>query len=55
MLGDLDLRHFDPEFTREAISDTPSPPKSSGMSISVQDETFAGFSYIPGSENNVLL
>ncbi|XP_011403713.2 PREDICTED: serine/threonine-protein kinase Sgk1-like [Amphimedon queenslandica] len=47
--GDLDLRHFDQEFTNEAISDNPSPPKSTsaGMSISVQDETFAGFSYIP--------
>ena len=44
--GDLDLRHFDPEFTREAISDKPSPPKS-GVSVSVTDDTFAGFSYIP--------
>ena len=44
---DMDLKHFDPEFTREAISDTPSPPKGGGMSISIQDDTFAGFSYIP--------
>lgn len=49
--SDLDLRHFDPEFTREAVSDTPSPPKTSGMmSVSVQDDTFAGFSYIPDVE-----
>ena len=46
-LDDLDLRHFDPEFTREKISDTPSPPRNSIMSVSVQDDTFAGFSYIP--------
>ena len=45
--GDLDLRHFDPEFTREVVSDTPSPPKSGGVSVSVTDDTFAGFSYIP--------
>ena len=45
---DLDLRHFDPEFTREAVSDTPSPPKSSGrVLVSVTDDTFAGFSYVP--------
>jgi serine/threonine protein kinase len=51
--GDLDLRHFDPEFTREAISDVPSPPhNSSGMHVSVQDETFAGFSYIPTDGTN---
>ena len=44
---DLDLQHFDPEFTREKISDTPSPPRSSVIIASVQDDTFAGFSYIP--------
>ena len=45
----LDLRHFDPEFTTEAISDTPSPPKhgGGGVSVSVADDTFAGFSYVP--------
>ena len=48
--GDLDLKHFDPEFTKEAISDTPSPPKSSGVSVSIADDTFAGFSYIPTSD-----
>lgn len=47
--GDLDLRHFDPEFTKEAISDAPSPPKGGGVSVSVTDDTFAGFSYIPPS------
>ena len=47
----LDLRHFDPEFTKEAISDTPSPPRTGGggVSVSVADDTFAGFSYIPPS------
>ncbi|CAI8033378.1 Serine/threonine-protein kinase Sgk1 [Geodia barretti] len=29
---DLDLRHFDPEFTREAVSDTPSPAQVLGQS-----------------------
>ena len=48
--GDLDLRHFDPEFTREAIVDQPSPPKTGGVSISVTDDTFAGFSYVPAVE-----
>ena len=45
--GELDLKHFDPEFTREAVSDAPSPPKDGGVSVSVTDDTFAGFSYIP--------
>lgn len=49
VMGDLDLRHFDPEFTKEAVSDTPSPPKSGGVSVSVADDTFAGFSYVPPS------
>ena len=49
VMDDLDLKHFDPEFTREAVSDTPSPPKSGGVSVSVTDDTFAGFSYIPPS------
>ena len=44
---DLDLQHFDPEFTKEAVSDTPSPPKTGGVSVSVTDDTFAGFSYVP--------
>lgn len=47
--GDLDLQHFDPEFTKEAISDTPSPPKLGAVSVSVTDDTFAGFSYVPPS------
>ena len=44
--GDLDLRHFDPEFTQEVVSATPSPPKDGGISVSVTDDTFAGFSYV---------
>ena len=44
---DLDLQYIDPEFTREKVSDTPSPPRNSIISASVQDDTFAGFSYIP--------
>ena len=46
---DMDLRHFDPEFTKEVVSETPSPPKSGGVSVSIVDDTFAGFSYIPPS------
>ena len=50
---DLDLRHFDPEFTKEAVSETPSPPKSGGeVLVSVTDDTFAGFSYVPPSALN---
>ena len=45
--GDLDLRHFDPEFTQEVVAATPSPPKDGGISVSVTDDTFAGFSYVP--------
>ena len=49
-VDDLDLQHFDPEFTREKISDTPSPPRNSVIIASVQDDTFAGFSYIPDGD-----
>lgn len=52
--GDLDLQHFDPEFTQEAVSNTPSPPKANEVSISVTDDTFAGFSYIPPTPQELM-
>lgn len=52
--GDLDLRHFDPEFTTETVSDTPSPPRANEVSVSVTDDTFAGFSYIPPTPQELL-
>ncbi len=52
--GDLDLQHFDPEFTRETVSDTPSPPKNNEVSVSVTDDTFAGFSYIPPTQDELM-
>ena len=47
--GDLDLRYFDPEFTEEVVAATPSPPKEGGISVSVTDDMFAGFSYVSPS------
>ncbi len=48
----FDLKNIDSEFTNEAISDTPSPPKHGtvGVSVSVADDTFAGFSYVPSTQ-----
>jgi hypothetical protein len=44
----LDLRHFDPEFVSEPLPALSA--KRDGISASVEDETFAGFSYVPDSE-----
>lgn len=53
--GDLDLQHFDPEFTREQISETPSPPKTGNeVCVSVADDTFAGFSYVPPTPEELM-
>ena len=46
--GELDLQHFDREFTQERVEDdTSSPSRTNEVSVSVADDTFAGFSYIP--------
>lgn len=52
--GNLDLQHFDPEFTKEAVYDMPSPPKANEVCLSIPDDTFAGFSYTPPTPNTNL-
>ena len=46
--GELDLHNFDREVTQERIEeDTSSPSRTSEVSVSVANDMFAGFSYIP--------
>ena len=51
--GDLDLQHIDPEFTTENVSNSPSP-RLNEVSVSIADDTFAGFSYIPPTPEELM-
>ncbi|XP_042319905.1 serine/threonine-protein kinase Sgk2-like [Sceloporus undulatus] len=49
--GPADLRHFDPEFTREAVSSSIIRTPDLGASSSSATDAFLGFSYAPNDED----
>nr|XP_020854296.1 serine/threonine-protein kinase Sgk2 isoform X2 [Phascolarctos cinereus] len=51
VVGPADLRHFDPEFTKEAISSSIGCTPDLTASSSGASSAFLGFSYAPGDEN----
>ncbi|XP_056667839.1 serine/threonine-protein kinase Sgk2 isoform X2 [Monodelphis domestica] len=51
VVGPADLRHFDPEFTKEAISSSIGHTPDLTASSCGASSAFLGFSYAPGDEN----
>lgn len=49
--GPADLRHFDPEFTQEAISASITRTPDLAASSSSASDAFLGFSYAPTEED----